>query len=424
MVLEDGLRKRKEREKTDANIKTSSNVIPLSQVWKPSQRAQTITIWILLVTTTFFSIAVVVEELQASWYRSPVLNAWNSQLHGAASLDMILPAKVNKLTNGPRNIILTWNVTQGVRSPDGLRSNVYLINGQFPGPTVEARSGDMIYLDLINSLDNEDLAMHFGGEPLSSMRAPSRSKAAQNTIVAAQTRQQYGLQVPPENTGTFLYRAKNELQAASGLFGAFVLHGSSSIPSALPELQLSNNHTSHEERVITINEWHSFTADRATSTSKSLLPPSILINGIGNRNCSQIDLDLKLSCIQKTGRSQPNMQFVAGQNYRLRLINAGTTSGVTFTIPGALMTIVELDGEKVVPKKATSIGVLKPGQTIDVMIEWEAGGDDEFLVALEDDHGDGTIMQSFPIRVSGFVSSQVKPPPHRYRDVLRLKPIG
>jgi FtsP/CotA-like multicopper oxidase with cupredoxin domain len=117
------------------------------------------------------------------------------------------------------------------------------------------------------------------------------------------------------------------------------------------------------------------------------------------------------------------MQFVAGQRYRLRLINAGTTSGVTVTIPGALMVIVELDGVKVVPKKATSIGVLKPGQTVDIMINWEGGGDDQFLVALEDDHGDGTITQSFPIRVSGFISSDLMPPPHRYRDVLRLKPF-
>ncbi|PHH59076.1 hypothetical protein CDD82_2566 [Ophiocordyceps australis] len=37
-----------------------------------------------------------------------------------------------------------WVVEKGWRSPDGVLKEVFLVNGAFPGPTIEARTGDGI----------------------------------------------------------------------------------------------------------------------------------------------------------------------------------------------------------------------------------------------------------------------------------------
>jgi hypothetical protein len=88
VMLEDSLRKRTERSTPEAvdTVKASPRVTPLTQVWKPSERIQNITLWVLLLVTTFFSIAVVVEELQASWYRSPALDPPNSHIYSASEV--------------------------------------------------------------------------------------------------------------------------------------------------------------------------------------------------------------------------------------------------------------------------------------------------------------------------------------------------
>ncbi|KAI5298187.1 hypothetical protein KEM55_003701, partial [Ascosphaera atra] len=43
-----------------------------------------------------------------------------------------------------KTIRLDWNITSGMRRPDGVLKRVYLINDLFPGPTIEARSGDRV----------------------------------------------------------------------------------------------------------------------------------------------------------------------------------------------------------------------------------------------------------------------------------------
>ncbi|CAG8756512.1 29621_t:CDS:1, partial [Racocetra persica] len=48
------------------------------------------------------------------------------------------------------------------RSPDGFKRDIYLINGQFPGPLIEANRDDTIVLNVKNELD-EDTTIHSHG---------------------------------------------------------------------------------------------------------------------------------------------------------------------------------------------------------------------------------------------------------------------
>lgn len=79
----------------------------------------------------------------------------------------------------PWTIHYQWVITTGLRAPDGVEKRVYLINGDtaifccehvlmstdaFPGPTIEARSGDTIVVEVANKLcDDEGVSIHWHG---------------------------------------------------------------------------------------------------------------------------------------------------------------------------------------------------------------------------------------------------------------------
>ena len=87
----------------------------------------------------------------------------------------------------PTVIHYHWVITSGSRSPDGVEKRVYLINGKedelriisrlsfsllitfnvtdaFPGPTIEARSGDTLVVEVVNNLGNDDgISIHWHG---------------------------------------------------------------------------------------------------------------------------------------------------------------------------------------------------------------------------------------------------------------------
>ncbi|TVY83468.1 Laccase-2 [Lachnellula suecica] len=67
------------------------------------------------------------------------------------------------ISRAPRTIQYRWDITQGYQSPDGVRKLVYLINGVFPGPTIEARSGDDLRIKIHNLLEHEGVAFHWHG---------------------------------------------------------------------------------------------------------------------------------------------------------------------------------------------------------------------------------------------------------------------
>lgn len=83
-----------------------------------------------------------------------------------------------------------WVVTADHRRPDGVLKRVYLINGNpyslftsrhiliykidlFPGPTVEARSGDRLIVNVTNSLEEEPISIHWHGIHIESKSSAS-----------------------------------------------------------------------------------------------------------------------------------------------------------------------------------------------------------------------------------------------------------
>ena len=79
-----------------------------------------------------------------------------------------LPANIgtDPYTNPPdTNVTVhkTLVISRGNIAPDGVNRSVILINGSFPGPTLEADWGDTFDINVINNLDDEGTALHWHG---------------------------------------------------------------------------------------------------------------------------------------------------------------------------------------------------------------------------------------------------------------------
>jgi FtsP/CotA-like multicopper oxidase with cupredoxin domain len=56
----------------------------------------------------------------------------------------------------------TFNVARANLAPDGVTKEMIVVNGQFPGPTIEANWGDWIEVKVNNNFD-EGTALHWHG---------------------------------------------------------------------------------------------------------------------------------------------------------------------------------------------------------------------------------------------------------------------
>lgn len=57
----------------------------------------------------------------------------------------------------------TWTIAKATASPDGYTKEVYAINGQMPGPLIEANEGDTVVVTVQNDLVDESTTIHWHG---------------------------------------------------------------------------------------------------------------------------------------------------------------------------------------------------------------------------------------------------------------------
>ena len=56
-----------------------------------------------------------------------------------------------------------WKLSYQNRSPDCMQTTIISINGQYPGPTIRAREGDTIVVELHNQMPTENVVIHWHG---------------------------------------------------------------------------------------------------------------------------------------------------------------------------------------------------------------------------------------------------------------------
>ena len=131
---------------------------------------------------------------------------------------------INHVYRGSKTITHHWNITKGFLSPDGVKKSVYMVNGLFPGPTIECRSGDRIIVHVTNSLHNEGVSIHWHGLHMRSANSMDGAVGLTQCPISAGKKFTYKFDVEEQQSGTFWWHAHSQTQRGDGMYGGLVVH--------------------------------------------------------------------------------------------------------------------------------------------------------------------------------------------------------
>ncbi|PON34608.1 Copper-resistance protein [Parasponia andersonii] len=245
----------------------------------------------------------------------------------------------------------TWTVTYGTISPLGVPQQVILINGQFPGPSLEVVTNDNIILNLINKLDQPFLLTWNGIKQRKN--SWQDGVLGTNCPIPPNTNYTYKFQAK-DQIGTFTYFPSTQFHKAAGGFGAFNIYKRPQIPLPYPNPD--------GDFTLLIGDWYkaNHKALQASLDSGKTLPfpDGILING------------------------QLTTTFTGdqGKTYRFRISNVGLSTSFNFRIQGHKLKLVEVEGSHTIQNEYDSLDV-HVGQSIAVLVTLNQVPKDYYIVA-------------------------------------------
>ncbi|XP_010548381.1 PREDICTED: L-ascorbate oxidase homolog [Tarenaya hassleriana] len=246
----------------------------------------------------------------------------------------------------------TWTVTYGTRSPLGVPQQVILINGQFPGPPIEAITNNNVVVNVINKLDEPFLITWNGVK----QRRTSWQDGVlgTNCPILPNSNWTYQFQLK-DQIGTYTYFPSTAMHRAVGGFGALNINQRSVI--SIPYLQPDGDFT------LLVSDWYKIghkEMQRKLDAGIALpLPDGLIINGVSK--------GLKFHGQQ-------------GKTYKFRVSNVGIAASINFRIQGHTMTLIEVEGSHTLHEVYESLDV-HVGQSVTVLVTLRAMVKDYFIVA-------------------------------------------
>lgn len=255
-------------------------------------------------------------------------------------------------------VIRSYNftITNTTLSPDGVPRTMLLVNGQFPGPTIEANWGDTISVTVQNNLATEGTSLHWHGMLQTNTNYNDGVPGVTQCPIAPGQSYTYTFQA--SLYGTSWYHAHYSAQYISGLFGAMIIHGPSDNAQYdvdLGPVMLTDYYYDYYYNIV----------EEVMGTDRTKVVPSSdnnLINGKGFADCANVTGP----CTPNAGLAQ--FQFTAGKTHRLRVINAGAEGIQKFSIDGHTLQVMALDFTPVVPYETTVL-TLAVGQRADILVK-------------------------------------------------------
>lgn len=233
----------------------------------------------------------------------------------------------------------------------GFEKPMILINNQFPGPLIEANTGDLIRVIVNNQMANWSTTIHWHGI----------DQKGTNWMDGVAAVTQCG--IPPGKTftyefdtdgqrGTFWYHSHLSVQYTDGLFGPIVIHD-----------PVEHVQPVDDEKIVFMGDWyHTYGSVLATSylnpssrwsneSGVEALADNLLMNGCNRYNCSvhSTTFPPNTNATACDGGSLYSTKVESSKTYRFRLINHSTFFSYWFSVDNHTMEIVEIDGIEIEP---------------------------------------------------------------------------
>ncbi|KAK2029673.1 multicopper oxidase [Colletotrichum zoysiae] len=278
---------------------------------------------------------------------------------GPLTVDGTNPYSTWPNTGVTRNYDFT--ISRGTIAPDGYERSVLLVNGAFPGPTIEANWGDWIEVKVTNNITTgtpEGTALHWHGFLQQGTQFEDGVPAISMCPIAPGKTYTYRFQATLY--GTTWYHSHYSSQYAGGLVGPMVIYGPGKLSADIdlgPVMLSDWYHKQYYDLLEDILK---------VGASGLVFSVNNLINGKGNFKCSDVDAGDNTKCTNNAGVSK--FKFQTGKTHRLRLINAGAEGTQRFSIDDHTLTVIANDFVPVEPydTKVVTLGV---GQRTDILVK-------------------------------------------------------
>ncbi|XP_010680452.2 L-ascorbate oxidase homolog [Beta vulgaris subsp. vulgaris] len=230
-----------------------------------------------------------------------------------------------------------------------------LINGQFPGPTIDCNTNDNIIVTIINLL-GEPFLMTWNGV-WQRKNSWQDGVLGTNCPIPSRGNYTYKMQVK-DQIGTYMYFPSTLMQRASGGFGIINVRRRSVIP--LPYAEPAG------EFSFLIGDWyktdHKVLQKRLDYGYGMPMPDGLLINGLQTDSTDRV----------YTGE--------AGKTYLFRVVNGGIMTSINIRIQSHTMKLVEVEGSHVLQEIYDSLDI-HPGQSLSFLVTLNGEIKDYYIVA-------------------------------------------
>ncbi|KAI0204472.1 multicopper oxidase-domain-containing protein [Astrocystis sublimbata] len=244
--------------------------------------------------------------------------------------------------------IFNWEVKEYDNwvGPDGrMKSKVMLINGQYPGPTLQGNWGDTLVINVRNRLRLNGTSIHWHGIRQMGTNIQDGVNGVTECPIPPGGIKTYRFKLT--QYGTTWYHSHFTAQYGNGVFGSIVVNGPA---SSNYDIDLG---------AYPINDYYLKTADElVVETMHTPAPPAsdnVLFNG-ANINPAG------------TGGAYSRVTLTPNKRHRLRLINPSVEHNFQVSIVGHNMTVIQTDLVPVKPITTSNV-FLGIGQRLDVIIE-------------------------------------------------------
>ncbi|KAI9023003.1 multicopper oxidase-domain-containing protein [Phycomyces nitens] len=255
---------------------------------------------------------------------------WGSLLTGLVASSSIAQAA---------RVVYDWDITYTTANPDGLfERQVVGVNGAWPPPAIHVSLNDTLVINVKNSLDIPT-ALHSHGMFQNNTNWMDGPVGVTQCSIPAGHSLTYEFVIA--QTGSFWIHSHYMGQYADGLRAPMILHN--------PEEPYKYD----EDLVVPVSDWYH------DNSANNLAIFMNVNNPTGAEPVPESGLIMDTT--------NPNITFVPGKTYRLRLINMSAFSTFFISIDGHDLDIIEVDGIYTERKTVKSI-YLTAAQRISVLV--------------------------------------------------------
>ncbi|KAL3614067.1 Laccase-11 [Castilleja foliolosa] len=226
---------------------------------------------------------------------------------------------------------------------------IVTVNGMFPGPTIYARDGDRLRINVTNHAQY-NMSIHWHG--IKQYRNGWADGPAYVTQCPIQTGQSYIYDFNvTQQRGTLWWHA-HILWLRATVYGAIVIMPKIGTPYPFPQPDLEQN--------LVLGEWWNNDVEEIVKQGNKLgLAPNVSDAHTINGKPGPL-----FPCSEKHTHV---IEVEQGKTYLLRIINAALNDELFFAIANHTMTVVEIDAVYTKPFSTDAI-LIAPGQTTNVLV--------------------------------------------------------